>query len=115
MKKKQTSNDIRARLCELVFNKDYDLKEAAIALGLKYKTAYSICKLFLTEFRSDKKKKMGRRKQFNSNVEAKIRGFFEANKDATLSKCKKFLDETREDETDKVPSLATISRILKKL
>lgn len=114
MSKRHTSNDIRAQLCDLVFNKDYDLKDAALALDVKYKTAYHICKIFIDQSRSDKKKPPGRKTQFKSDIETKIRGFFEDNLAATLTQCKKFLEETRENTADKIPSLTTIDRILKK-
>lgn len=114
MKKKITPDSMRLKLCELVFNKNFDLKEAARVLDIKYKTAYTICQIFLKQSRSNKKKPTGRKKCFLPDIEAKIVEFFNRNVDATLIKCKKFLEETKQNDESRVPSLATIDRILSK-
>lgn len=112
--RKKTPDSIRMKLCELVFNKNFDLKEAARLLDINYKTAYSICRVFLKQGRSDKKKPTGRKKSYLPDIENKIIEFFNRNVDATLAKCKKFLEETKENNESKIPSIATIDRIFGK-
>lgn len=109
---KHTSNELRARLINMVFNKNIPLKDAASNLDIKYITAYKICKTFTQSDRIEKRKSKGRKTKFGSNITNTIIKFFERNSDETLAKCQKFIQNENPDGP--VPSIATIDRILSK-
>lgn len=84
---KQTSNEMRKLLCEIVFDRNIGLKNACAALDINFKTGRNICRLSLKEERSEKKKLTGRTTTFDQSYQTRIVNYFEQFSDSTLVAC----------------------------
>ena len=112
---RHTSNETRARLVDMVFGHKYDLKVAAAALALKYKTAYNILSVFRDQKRIDKQPSSGRPKRFDEKFCLAIVNYFTNERpDGTLQQCRQYLCDKREELSlgEKMPSITTFNRIL---
>ena len=109
---KHSSDEVRHRLIDMVYGKSFDLKVAAAALDMKYKTAHKICSLFEKEDRIKKRSPSGRPKVYRSECKNEIVRFFTEKPDATLADFRKHLINNS-PETARAASLSTINRVLK--
>lgn len=87
------------------------MRDVAKDLCVKYSTVARVCRTFLREERLDRKKRPGPKVTYNISVQHKVEAFFSNKPQATLLECKQHLATLIE----KVPSLSTINRILKKM
>lgn len=111
---KHVSNESRRKLVEMVFDMNFELKDAARALAINYKTASRICREFLQQERTDRLKPTGRKVTFNRDYERKVVKYFTQFPDATLAACKNWVLAERDSDSSIVPSIATIDRLLAK-
>jgi len=113
---KHASNELRERLVDMVYDKSFDLKVAAAALGLNYKTAHKICQVFQKQDRTQRIKPKGRPKVFSEAMREEIVKYCTVtNPDATLLECRKHIDSMKDHFNSQAPSLATIHTILRGL
>lgn len=113
-KRTVVSNETRGRVVDFVFNRGMTLKQTADLLKLKKRTVYGICSTFTNENRIEKKRKSGRKVAFDHEFERLVSDFFKLNNDATTKECINQIRERPDVYGERVPSITTIDRILKK-
>lgn len=104
------SNEERKKLIDLVFNKGMLIKEAARILDINYKTAAKICRVFVTQDRTEKKIPE-RKKKFGPELDDHVRAFYSQRNLGTLEQCRKYLI----DNFNESPSVALIHNVLKRI
>lgn len=108
------SDERRKTVIEMVFNQGIECKQVAAMLNMKKRTVYGICQVFEKENRIERKPKTGRKVVFESGCEDAIVEFFERDNGASLKECRAYAEKNPEVFGERVPSIATIERILKK-
>lgn len=109
---KHLNNEGRERLIELVFEKRLKLKDAAAALGLKYKTAHKIISVFSAEGRINRKGYNMNARKFGDEIKEAVVDFYQRNPDKTLKECIEYFRDNTEKFNGQIPSKSTIDRFL---
>lgn len=109
---KRATNEERRKLIDLVFDKGFKLKDAALAMGMKYPKAYAIVSIFLKTNRIDKKTCKAPNTKYGPFMKEEIVNWFGRNTEKTIEECRTYLRENGDRFNNLVPSKSTIDRIL---